>query len=266
MCGWMPHATAFDVARGPLFDALAATIRRRVVSLVCPCCWKTPIAQTPCSSWRPGRSASHPFGGPHIRGYKPVHSKLRAPRKHEHPDRGYAYQHDGGGRDLFFQSARQALWVCPATAMTVWPRSVLTMPVVEADSALLELFDRRLQASLQALDATSESLVAADVRRVIVGRLNAGVPTIDEVAVELRTSRWSLQRRLAESGQTYQRVVDDTRCELTLRLLAEATMTIEGVAFMVGFFEASAFYRAFKRWKGTTPLQWRAASTPGQLR
>lgn len=151
-------------------------------------------------------------------------------------------------------------------AMTVWPRSVLTMPVVEADSALLELFDRRLQASLQALDATSESLIVADVRRVIVGRLSAGVPTIDEVAVELRTSRRSLQRRLAESGQTYQRVVDDTRCELTLRLLAEATMTIEDVAFMVGFSEASAFYRAFKRWKGTTPLQWRAASTPGQPR
>src|SRR5450432_2568036 len=62
----------------------------------------------------------------------------------------------------------------------------------------------------------------------------------------------TLQRHLRAEGTTHQRLLDDTRRELALHHLADH-MAIGEIAFQLGFSEASAFHRAFKRWTGMTP-------------
>jgi AraC-like DNA-binding protein len=70
-------------------------------------------------------------------------------------------------------------------------------------------------------------------------------------------SRRTIQRHLAQRGTSYARMVDDVRRELALRYLAERHIGLGEVAYLLGFSEGSAFHRAFRRWTGKTPRQYR---------
>jgi AraC-like DNA-binding protein len=67
----------------------------------------------------------------------------------------------------------------------------------------------------------------------------------------------TLRRRLQEAGTSYREVLDATRCELARRYLSDASLPVGAVSFMLGFAEPSTFHRAFKRWTGMTPAQFR---------
>jgi AraC-like DNA-binding protein len=60
-----------------------------------------------------------------------------------------------------------------------------------------------------------------------------------------------LRRRLAESGTSFQELLDEVREALAQELLT--TLAVEDVALRLGYAEASSFIHAFKRWKGVTP-------------
>jgi len=63
----------------------------------------------------------------------------------------------------------------------------------------------------------------------------------------------TLQRRLGGYGVDFKGLVDDTRRRFALRHLADPTITLTEVAYLLGYSEVSAFNRAFKRWTGSTP-------------
>jgi AraC-like DNA-binding protein len=67
----------------------------------------------------------------------------------------------------------------------------------------------------------------------------------------------TLNRGLAAEGTTYREVLEQIRRELASRHLANAQSSIGEVAFLLGFSELSAFHRAFKRWTGQTPAEFR---------
>jgi AraC-like DNA-binding protein len=100
----------------------------------------------------------------------------------------------------------------------------------------------------------------ASVRAVIVSRLTHGVPAIGQVARQLAMAPRTLQRRLAAEGVTYEQVVDGARCEAAERLLADATLAVGEIGYLLGFSEPSAFHRAFKRWHDMTPQDYRSTS------
>jgi AraC-like DNA-binding protein len=77
------------------------------------------------------------------------------------------------------------------------------------------------------------------------------------MARQLNMSRRTLQRKLAESNTTYQKLVDDTRRDLALRFLEDPRKSITDVTFLLGFSSQSAFTRAFRRWTGMSPTQFR---------
>ncbi len=68
----------------------------------------------------------------------------------------------------------------------------------------------------------------------------------------------TLQRRLADSGVTYQNLVNQARLELAQSLMGETSYSLAEIAFLTGFSEQSAFTRAFKRWVGKTPGAFRS--------
>ena len=77
------------------------------------------------------------------------------------------------------------------------------------------------------------------------------------MARQLHMSRRTLQRRLAESNITYQKLVDDTRRDLALLYMEDPDKSITDVTFLLGFSGQSAFTRAFKRWTGVSPTHFR---------
>ena len=67
----------------------------------------------------------------------------------------------------------------------------------------------------------------------------------------------NLQRRLKEVGSSYQAILDDSREALALDLLRNSETPLYEIAFIVGFTEPSAFYKAFRRWTGKRPGDYR---------
>lgn len=98
--------------------------------------------------------------------------------------------------------------------------------------------------------------VIESVERVLRPRLGDH-PAIAKVARELGMSERTLRRRLAESGASFQGVLDGLKKNRALELLANPRMSVEQIAFAVGFTDPHNFRRAFRRW---------TASAPGALR
>jgi len=82
-------------------------------------------------------------------------------------------------------------------------------------------------------------------------------PTSERMAQSLCVSPSTLRRRLAEAGQPYQAIKDQIRQEIATLWLADATVTYADIAERLGFADVSSFYKAFRKWTGTNPGQYR---------
>jgi AraC-like DNA-binding protein len=82
-------------------------------------------------------------------------------------------------------------------------------------------------------------------------------PTSERLAQTLCISPSTLRRRLAEAGQPYQAIKDQVRQEMATLWLADATITYAEIAERLGFADVSSFYKAFRKWTGTNPGQYR---------
>ncbi len=131
----------------------------------------------------------------------------------------------------------------------------LSLPFQGYNRDLVELLDKALASEI----GTRQSIVtlADQVRWLLRRSLTAGRPELRSVARELATSERSLQRRLGEEGHSFQSLLADTRHTLAREYLAQATLDIGEIAYMLGYDDQGSFYRAFQRWEGTTPAQWR---------
>jgi AraC-like DNA-binding protein len=138
----------------------------------------------------------------------------------------------------------------------VIPRALLDEPLPRADPALCTHLDRHLD---ELLARTQPADLRARVSRLLAEQLSGGAPDVEWVAERLHMSARSLQRRLRDTGTSFQALLDGIRRDLALRYLAEGIAVAE-VAFLVGFTETSNFHRAFKRWTGRTPAQARPSA------
>lgn len=93
--------------------------------------------------------------------------------------------------------------------------------------------------------------------QAIVGALPHGEPSLEAIGSALQLSGWALQRKLREHGLCFSQLVEQTRQQLALRYLRQGTLSISDLAPLLGYSETSAFSRAFKRWLGVSPRQWR---------
>jgi AraC-like DNA-binding protein len=133
---------------------------------------------------------------------------------------------------------------------------VLARTVTGADPALSAIILRHAEAVLATRPDPRASTVER-VRHLLARTLGEGDATLAAVAAQLHMSERSLQRRLADEDRTFDAILDDLRRELALRYLADPLVSIAEIAFLLGYSEASAFHRAFKRWTGATPAEMR---------
>ncbi len=129
-------------------------------------------------------------------------------------------------------------------------------PLETANQDLAQQNDLVAMAYLERLEAANlVQRVAAAITRL----LPQGEPAQEQVAQNLALSTRSLQRRLAQEGTSWQALLESTRQSQARTYLANPRFSITEVAFLLGFSDASAFTRAFRRWYGESPSAWRAA-------
>jgi AraC-like DNA-binding protein len=105
-----------------------------------------------------------------------------------------------------------------------------------------------------------ERSLQAQVHSAIIGALPEGRPSKSEIARRLGMSERTLHRRLAEYGETFQKITSRAQLEAAASHLANGQSSLAEVAFLTGFSDQSAFTRAFKNWTGQTPLSFREKS------
>lgn len=138
-------------------------------------------------------------------------------------------------------------------------RRLLDRPLPVADAALTSVLDRYAQVLLGQLPA--QESFPDQVRRHVLKSLSAGIPEAELLARQLGLSKRSFFRRLQEQGTSYQRLVDEIRRDLTLHHLREGRLSLSEIAFLLGYSEVSTFHRAFRRWTGQSPAEYRRGLT-----
>ncbi len=134
----------------------------------------------------------------------------------------------------------------------VFPKVALDIPLRSADAELLPALDA--QASKLLATSLREALPLHErVRELLRSELEYGSPTTERVADQLKMSERTLRRRLSDRHTSLKEILDSLRRELSLEFLSSPGATIEHVALRLGFSDATAFHRAFRRWTGKTP-------------
>lgn len=145
----------------------------------------------------------------------------------------------------------------PFNGMSV-AQAALKWPLLKADSGLSTVLERHTGELLARLPHVQGFVER--VRAHAAEGLASGGATNEAIAKRLHMSVRTLNRRMRDEGTSLQAVVDTLRRELALRYLEERRLAIPEVAYLLGFSEASAFHRAFRRWMGTTPTEHRRTS------
>ena len=99
---------------------------------------------------------------------------------------------------------------------------------------------------------------AGRTRDAIVALLRRGDVGLAPIAKALAVSERTLQRRLREEGTSFDALLDETRFALARSYLSDPALGLAEVAWLTGYAEMAAFYRAFRRWTGSTPGAYRA--------
>ncbi len=149
------------------------------------------------------------------------------------------------GGQLRFHAERSGLLISAAD---------LSMPLPASNAKLSELHERF---AVEFIDRMDQSSTIQRVRELIARTLPDGDPPRSAAAAALCISERTLQRRLQDEGTSYQDLVDATRRDLAREYLAKDQMALGQIAFLLGFADQSAFTRAFQRWHGTSPKQFR---------
>jgi AraC-like DNA-binding protein len=137
------------------------------------------------------------------------------------------------------------------------PAASWDLPIVSADPHLFRLCVQSAEDALK-LRRANESPLKVQVENAIAALLPHGQARQDLVAVELAMSPRTLARRLAAEGSSFAAVLKEVRAALAKRYIADRTLPISQIAWLLGYAEVSAFTRAFHRWTGKVPSAARA--------
>ncbi|WP_082145785.1 AraC family transcriptional regulator [Microvirga massiliensis] len=139
-------------------------------------------------------------------------------------------------------------------AALVFPARDLEHRVSGADPVLRAMLAERIQH----LTAPPASELADHIRRLLRTRLTRNRCSAEAIAELLKMHRRTLTRHLKDSGMGYRALANEVRFEIARQLLEDTEVPLGQIAAALGYSEASAFTRAFRRWSGQTPTAWRA--------
>jgi AraC-like DNA-binding protein len=127
-----------------------------------------------------------------------------------------------------------------------------TKPLTGADPQLVTVHESVIERYLAGLDRSD---VVNRVRVEITDELPSGGVSEESVAQALNMSKRTLHRKLQEHGETFRSLMEGVRRGLVVGYLEDDTLSLTEIAFLLGYSDASAFSRAFRRWFGRSPSE-----------
>ncbi len=147
-------------------------------------------------------------------------------------------------------------FLMPTNAI-VFDANALERPMRTASPALAAAFER--QATELSRGMAQRGRLAHRVRERLVAQLADGAIDMDSVARSLRQSTPTLRRKLQAEGASFSDILEEVRKEAAERYLLKTSTTVTEIARLLGFSHVRAFTRAFQRWTGKTPSEFRSA-------
>jgi len=152
---------------------------------------------------------------------------------------------------------------CSVTSNAPWsgvslPLDTWRLPLRRRDPILQQVLEAHANEILARLPPHTG--LALEVQRALASRVAGGDTRIESIGRQFGMSRRTLQRRLADEHVAYQTLLDEARKAAAGRYLAESTLAIGEIAYLLGYSEAAAFHRAFRRWYAGTPDAFRMRS------
>ncbi len=135
-----------------------------------------------------------------------------------------------------------------------FPLSFLKLTVPTANETVHDLSIKQCEKNLRNIEHV-ESLPGRIAQMLF--NYQGNFPGLEKMAANLQISPRSLSRQLSELGTSYQRILDDIRRQKAVRFIKDDGLSVEKVAQRLGFSDASNFRRAFKKWTGVTPTEYR---------
>lgn len=143
-----------------------------------------------------------------------------------------------------------------AANMARFDAALLALPLPNADISLYPVLQQHAERLLGQRAARPRAIVDT-VRAAVIRNLAQDCVRLPAIAAELGLSPRTLQRKLFESGTSFQAVLDEARYALARDYLRQGSLSLIDIAFLLGYREQSAFTHAFKEWSGTNPGAWR---------
>lgn len=140
--------------------------------------------------------------------------------------------------------------------------AIMNLPSSHAEPELLRLHEQLANEHVAKLEKQD---FIAKVNRLIGELLESGNANLETVAERLGIKPRSLRTKLAEVETNFNQLLADYRCNLAKKLLARTDESIDEIVYLTGFSEPSTFYRAFKRWVGVTPVEYRKSKQKSML-
>jgi AraC-like DNA-binding protein len=166
---------------------------------------------------------------------------------------------DPADREVYRHHARAPVRFDQEAAYIVFPVRDLELRIAGADPLLRAL----LEEHLAALTSVPSSELADDIRRMLRTRLASTRCSADRVAESLAMHQRTLSRRLSREGASFRALMNEVRFEAACHLLSDTRIPLGQIAAALGYSEASALTRAFRRWSGQPPTAWRNGYRPG---
>ena len=138
-------------------------------------------------------------------------------------------------------------------------RTLACEPLATAQPELARLNDQTVVDYLARYDRAN---ITMQVRARIIEQLHDGAPKQETIADTLHVSLRSLQRRLKGEATSFKELLEDTREQLAVQYLRDSHRSIGEITYLLGLSEPSSFTRAFKRWTGKSPVEYRGRTDP----
>ncbi|HEX3603277.1 MAG TPA: AraC family transcriptional regulator [Steroidobacteraceae bacterium] len=138
--------------------------------------------------------------------------------------------------------------------------SYLDLPVVQNERTAKEFLRTAPENIL--LKYKNVSSLSARVRRRLRQTLPGAVPAFESLAEDMGMTPATMRRRLHDEGESYQSIKDQLRRDLAIGYLSHSSRSVMDIALELGFSERSAFHRAFRKWTGASPGEFRRTLQP----
>lgn len=132
----------------------------------------------------------------------------------------------------------------------------LKLRTARADNLINQYLLKRIDEETSSLTISSSKIIP-EIEELIQQALPSGIPGMDYICEHLSMSRRTLTRRLNDNKVTFRDLIRKTQESIAKEYLLKPEYSIGFIAFETGFSEQSAFNRAFKRWTGMSPLEYR---------